>query len=97
MKIITDNKWKLFIYGSDLTEKERKDFDWEKDIDSTNFIRYRNRVYSVNEFMRFDYNKGKVPTEFSGWDGYLGDSYFSGIVIKMSDNGEAYKIGTYIS
>lgn len=33
----------------------------------------------------------------SGWDGYHGDSYFSGIVIKLSPDGEQYQVGKYIT
>lgn len=37
-----------------------------------------------------------ADSSFSGWDGYHSDSYFSGIVIKLSPDGEQYQVGTYI-
>ena len=91
MNIATDNKWKQFIYGYELTPKERKEFDYmmDEEIDSTNFLRYRKWVYSVNDFMRTDH--------FPGWHGYHSDSFFSGVVITVSDHSDSYKIGTYIS
>ena len=43
-----------------------------------------NKVYCVN------------PPEFmKGWDGYISDSFFSGVLIKISDDNEEYQIGTY--
>jgi hypothetical protein len=94
LTIITDHKWKQFIYGYELTEKERKEFDWmdEEEIDTSNFFRYRKNVYSVNEFMRIP--KGMFPKK---WDGYLSDSFFSGILIRLSNDGEEYQAGLYLS
>jgi hypothetical protein len=34
---------------------------------------------------------------FKGWDGYSSDSAFSGVLIKISKDGEEYKIGTFNS
>ena len=34
---------------------------------------------------------------FSLWHGTNGDSYFSGVLIRISDDGEEYKIATYTS
>lgn len=89
--ITTDNKWKQFIFGIDLTPKERKEFDYmsDEEIDYNYFIRYRKCVYSLSDFM--------TTKHFPGWDGYRGDSFFSGVVIKLSNDCESYKIGTYIS
>ena len=93
LRIITDHKWKNFIYGVELTEKERREFDYmdAEEIDTASFFRYRARVYSIEDFMRIEHNVALM-----GWDGYASDSFFSGVVIKISDDGEQYKIGTYI-
>lgn len=94
MKIITNSVPRDLVYGIDLTEKERKEFDY---IDADNFpchdfLRYRGNVYDVNEFMRCNGN------EFmSNWDGYSDDSYFSGIVIKFVDDNERVIVGRYYS
>jgi hypothetical protein len=37
------------------------------------------------------------PEWIKEFDGYHNDSYFSGILIKLSDTGEAVKVYTYIS
>lgn len=93
--IKTDNKWKYFKYGYELPRKARKEFDYvdDEEFDSMSFIKYRNWWYSLNDFMRVSSGR----TEFRGWDGYHSDSYFSGIVIKVSGDSESYKIGTYYS
>lgn len=39
LTIKTDNKWKNFLYGYELTAKEKKEFDYmsEEEIDCGNF------------------------------------------------------------
>ena len=93
MIIKTDHKWKNLLYGYELTEKEKSEFDYltTEQIDFGSFIRYKGRVYDVGEFIRVSDGMG----ELLGWHGYSSDSFFSGIVIKVSDDGEQYMIGAY--
>ena len=44
-------------------------------------------------FMRLP-KGGDLATE--GWDGAAADSYFSGLLIKIVDYGEAVIVGTYV-
>lgn len=44
--------------------------------------------------MRLDGKSGDV---MSAWHGYHGDSYFSGVLIRLSDDGERYQVATYFS
>jgi len=90
MKIITNNHWHNFLYGYELTATERADFDYLDNIDSHNFIRYRGMVIDPSEYML-------TPEPLSTWQGYNSDSFFSGTVIRYSDDCEQYQIGTYIS
>lgn len=94
MEIRTDHKWKNLLFGYQLTEKERADFDWmgQDEIDHAAFIRYRRRVYAVSEFMRAEGDLALL-----GWQGVHADSYFSGIVIKVSKDGERYMVGSVFS
>ena len=92
MKIITDHKWKHFLYGYELTDKEKEDFDYIEDIDGHDFFRYRGRVYDVGEFL-VNHND-LFPQE---WDGYTSDSFFSGILLKIDPETNMYQVGTYIS
>lgn len=95
MKIKSDKKWKNFRYGYELPKKALKDFDWLKDAeDEDGFMNYRGRWYHLQEFMRLD---AKAPDALSKWHGYSADSYFSGVVIRVSSDGEQYQIGTYFS
>ena len=93
MIIKTDHKWKTLLYGYELTEKERREFDYltADEIACGSFIRYKGLVYDVGDFMR-------VPNGmegFRGWHGYSSDSFFSGIVVKISNDNDQYMIGTY--
>jgi len=94
MKIVTDHKWKHFKYGYEVPKKVMKDqFDWmDEDQVDDGFICYRGTWYHAGEFMRIVGNPDK---EFSKYHGYHSDSFFSGVLVKLSDDGEAYQIATY--
>lgn len=55
-------------------------------------FRYQSRTYRLDDFM-------VVPIDsfLEEFDGYLSDSLFSGIAIKLSGCGKAVKAYTYIS
>mgnify|MGYP001818557146 CR=1 FL=1 len=99
MKIITNNQYRNLIYGYELSDTEKQDFDYIDDIDSHDFIKYKSEVYDPSEFMVTPYDEParQELNKLSAWDGYQSDSFFSGIVIKYSDDFELVKIGTYIS
>ena len=77
MKIITNNVPRNMIYGYELTDKQKQDFDYIDDIDSHDFVKYKGMVFDVSEFM---------ITELEGWDGVSGQSYFNGYLIKIVDS-----------
>jgi len=83
IKIIGNHHPTPLIGGWELTEKEKNEFDWMSDITDATFFRYRGQVYSLEEFSRSDEN----ATEWlkSSFDGYLSDSFFSGVGIKLGD------------
>ena len=95
MKVKTDHKWRNMLYGYELTEKEKGEFDYisPEDIDASSFFRYKGRVYYVGDFMVISGD----DTALQGWDGYAPDSYFSGVVVKLSRDCEQYRVGTYIN
>lgn len=95
MPITTDHKWKHFKYGYELPESVRaSQFDWIDDDESYGgFILYRKFWYHISEFMQ-------VPAdsdEMAGWHGYAPDSYFSAVMLEISDDGESYRVGTLIN
>ena len=93
--IKTDHKWKEFLSWHDLTEKQKADFDWLEDEEaqaSACFVKRRGRVYCLDEIMTIDRHS---PLHVDGWHGIAHDGFFSGIVVKLSRDGEQYKIGYY--
>ena len=96
LTIKTDHTFHNFLYGYELTTKEKEDFDYipADEIDSHDFFRYRGQVYDPNEFMATGLYGG---CPFKDWDGYNDQTYFSGILIKYSEDGEQYQVGTYYS
>lgn len=123
MEITTDHKFRNLLYGYELTEKERKDFDylnWDETpelqdtpiVDNEGytghsygeglnhaFFRYRGEIYDTGEFSAdwgITKNSG-LPDSLRDWDGYISDTYFSGIVIKFDKDGEAVKVGRFFT
>lgn len=95
LTVVSDLKEKPFRFRSEVPEKVlRENFSWLTDICSGNFFKYRARWYHLSEFMHVESH-----TEFSkaGWQGYHGDSFFSGILLALSEDGETYVVGTYFS
>jgi len=94
MEVITDHKWKYFKYSYEvpakvidlefdhLGEEEKKDY----------FILYRRCWYHISDFMALS-SISSLPLQ---WQGYAPDSYSTGVLIEISNDGESYRIGTYI-
>lgn len=91
MEIITNNKPRFLIYGFELTDKEKSEFDYLDDIETNSFFRYKKQVYNLGEFMRIE----NIP-EFEKWHSYHSDSFFSGVLIKLIDD-ESILVGRYYS
>ena len=89
IKIMTNNKPRQLIYGYELTDKQKQDFDYIGDIESHDFVKYKNNIYDLSEFMIIENNDN-----LKGWDGYSSDSYFSGTLIKYIDD-DTVIIGCY--
>jgi len=96
LTITTNNQYRLLINGYELTTDERKDFDYytEDEIDCATFFKFRGQVYDLGEFMRID---NHPDTEFSAYAGYRSDSFFSGLLIKLSNCGDMVRVATYYS
>ena len=81
IKIITNNKPRQLIYGYELTDKQKQDFDYIEDIDSHDFVKYKNNIYDLSGFMRIE-----SIDSLKDWHGYISDSYFSGTLVKYIDD-----------
>ena len=98
MTIKTNNVPRPIIYGYELTDKELSEFDYytNEDLEMRQFFRYKGQVYDLGEFMRVT-DTMKNCHGFDGWDGYCSDSFFSGILVRYSDDFESVIVATYYS
>ena len=95
IEITSTMKEKLMISGYQLTDKEKRDYDYMEDIDSADFFRYCKRLYAIDDFMNLD---AKGAMSMNGyWHGYKDDSYFSGIVVHICGDSDRVIVGTYIA
>lgn len=85
MDIVTNNIPRNLIDAYQLSDKAREEFDyldWEKidnGEDSATFFRYKGRLYELGEFVI-------TPKSLKPWDGMAGDSFFSGVLIRLVDD-----------
>ena len=94
MNIYTNNHRHYPVWGCELNQKEKK--YWESlldNVDDYEFIYYKNNYYLLNDFMR----TCRMSDEFKGWDGYISDTFFSGVLIKYNAEHESYQLATYYS
>ena len=96
LKIITNNHWRQFKYREEVPENIlSSDFDYLNEEDSIDgFFCYRGTWHHLSEYMRIENHSDK---NFSSWHGYASDSFFSGTVIRVSEDCEMYQIGLYLS
>lgn len=94
MNIATNHHWRDFLYREEVPEKILEDdFDWtnedheESDDYSDGFIKYQGHHYHLGEFMRCHGELLEL-----GWEGVANETFFSGVLIKVSEDGEQYQI-----
>jgi len=82
LKIISNYQRRAMIYGYELTEKEKAEFDYlsPEELECHDFFRYKGEIYDPAEFERID--KRHFPELARNWDGVHNDSFFSGILVK---------------
>lgn len=105
MNIRTNNKPRHILFGFELSDKEKQDFDYLGDgLDDAQFFRYKGQVYDLGEFVRIETTRTNgfttVVEENSplvAWHGISSDSYFSGVVVKYTNNYESVIVGQYFS
>lgn len=89
MKIQTDKKWKQFKYRDEVPKRVLAgQFDWTKSEDG--FFKYQNTWYHLSEFERVP-----VSSDLAGWDGIKNESFSTGVLIKLSRDGEEYIAASY--
>ncbi len=91
LKIVTNNIPRPVVYGYELTDKQKADFDYLDDVDSAAFVIYKGIVYAMDEIMRLP--AGSL--EYSaGYHGYYCNSAFGGVIFKFSECGDAVTCAT---
>lgn len=101
MKITTNNVPRDVLYWHDLTDAERKEFDYLDTEDRQNdasFVRYKGWCYDMGEFERVPNVDGTANNynSFQGWDGYHSDSFFSGVLLRWSRVSERADTGAVV-
>jgi hypothetical protein len=93
--ITTNGRKRPLICGSELSAEERKEYDYmtESDIDENSFFRAYGRVFSLDEFMWLD--TGATISDHGYWQGYAGDSYFSGVLVHYVDYDDCVIVAWY--
>jgi len=83
--IKTDHKWKQFRYRDEVPPKVLAAwFDWTDETDG--FFYYHRTWYHVSQFM------SGGP---DGWHGIHHESFSTGVLLRLSSDGESYQVGTY--
>lgn len=83
-----------FTDWTELTDEEKKEFNWLENPELSDFFRYDGRVYCTEEFT----STHRVVDLHHRWEGYQGDSYFSGVVVRTLLNDPEFdlEVATYI-
>ena len=86
LEIVTNNHKRDVLYWPELTPEEQAGHDWildsdTLDIHTAEFFRYKGWAYCLSDIMRVE---SYAPAEFQGWDGYVSETFFSGILVKYA-------------
>jgi hypothetical protein len=97
-KVTTNNVPRPIVNAWELSDADRAEFDYldwpaiERGEGSAEFFRYKGTLYDLGEFSRViapdsvrHHPMECAASEFQGWDGYQGDSFFSGLLIRYAD------------
>lgn len=93
MRVITNRVPRELIYGCELTNKERAEFDFllPEEIDCDLFFRYRGYTYYLGNFMRHE----NMIIDGIEWHGSQGDNYFAGTLVHLCGDHEHVIVGRY--
>lgn len=93
LDICTDGKFREILYFHELPTKDQAEYRdmLDDDAEEGTFFKYRGWYYYLGDFMRF---REKTPFP-ENWHGHYGESYFSGVIVELSDDGEWVKVGRY--
>lgn len=88
-EVLTNGHCRSVVYAEELTPVELDRLGMtsqearEAAEDGVGFVRYRGWVYRLGDFSAgWGMRGGKLPEEFLGWDGFLAESYATGVLIR---------------
>lgn len=90
MKVVTNNQPRELLHWHDLTKAEQAEAEslLDEQAEESTYFRYKGQVYSLSEFMRL----GGQPKE---WDGVHNETFWSGVLVRVVEHGEAVVVGSY--
>lgn len=100
LQITTNNIYRPILSAFELTSRHWKKLGMDESEqheaieNGESFVVYKNEPIRLSDFMRLDKASNPFP---SFWQGYHSDTFFSGLLIHISDCGEACIIGQYFS
>lgn len=107
MTVKTNGHWREPVSFHDLPEYARSDFDYIEGEDrfSPRLFHYLGCWYDLCEFFRVRAAgphdphalRPKAGSPLAAWQGYQSDSYFSGVLVRYSDDFESIQVGRYCS
>lgn len=79
MRIVTNNQPRPIISWYELTENEKKEFDYLTDESASysSFFRYKGWVFTLSDFIRDD--------STDGWHGHSAQSAWDAVLVKIVD------------
>ncbi len=90
MKIVTNNNPRPLVYGYELSDKEKSEFDYLEDLEYETFVRYQGMTLAISEFIRLSDDSEEAK---QGWSGVYGMNAFCGILIKLDNCAEYAVVG----
>lgn len=87
--IITNNQMRDILRGFQLPKKYRKEFDYltDEEYGDYEFFVYKKQAYALIEFIHSD--------SFKNWHGVIGDTFFSGVLIRVVNYGDSVIVGRF--
>lgn len=89
MIVVTNNIARTLVSFHDLPESAQAEFDYVSADDrfTTRFFNYKGDWFDSHEFIRV--------RSFPKWHGAMSDTYFSGMLIRITDDAESVVVGRW--
>lgn len=102
LKITTNNHNRKFSYRYEVPASILEDqFDYQDPEDITDgFFKYKGYWYHTDQFMSLPAVISEIwapDSPMRSWHGVLNDSMCSGVLIRLSDDGEEYQVAWFCS